>query len=156
AVATAAAAAAVAASGGGSSAKGGARAMEAMAAGSAAPAATPSAPQAKRLRRNVAAMSEEEKREWAREQNREHSRLSRARRKEREQQLMSDATRLRVFRTLLDELPDLVSLHSDGTHDLMFLYANAAFQRLLGHHPAALMGRPLLDVVHRDDAEVAR
>ncbi|GAB6195765.1 diguanylate cyclase domain-containing protein [Lysobacter xanthus] len=54
---------------------------------------------------------------------------------------------------LLDLMPDAVCVvHPDGT----LLYASAAFERMLGHPRAALVGQRMFELVHPDDREATR
>lgn len=52
-------------------------------------------------------------------------------------------------RALVDELADVVSTH---TLDGVFLTLSAAVGPVLAHEPSSLVGRPLFDLVHPDDA----
>jgi PAS domain S-box-containing protein len=57
------------------------------------------------------------------------------------------------FRSLLDGLPDGVALHRDG----VIAYANAELARMTGHERAEeLVGRAILDFVHRDERDDVR
>lgn len=51
---------------------------------------------------------------------------------------------------VLDLLPDAVCIVDERGH---LLFVNAAFERLLGHAPSAVLGRLLLDFIHPDDRE---
>ncbi|CAM9853258.1 unnamed protein product, partial [Phaeothamnion confervicola] len=115
---------------------------------------SPPPPSPKRHRKNMAGMTDAERRSWTREQNREHSRLSRERRRQREEALAREVNHLRVFRSLVDGFPDMISLHGDASDDPPVTYANGAFEVQLGVNPAALVGRPLTCVVHPDDMEM--
>ncbi|MFH1034900.1 MAG: PAS domain S-box protein [Pseudomonadota bacterium] len=57
------------------------------------------------------------------------------------------------FRSLTENAPDIIfTLGVDGS----FTYVNPAWQRLLGHAPQELLGRPFVDFVRPQDVEVAR
>jgi PAS domain S-box-containing protein len=56
-------------------------------------------------------------------------------------------------RLLVDRSPDAILVHSGGE----VVYANPAAATLLGvSHPAELVGRPVLEMVHPDDRDAAR
>ncbi|MGN6706558.1 MAG: diguanylate cyclase domain-containing protein [Rhodanobacter sp.] len=51
---------------------------------------------------------------------------------------------------VLDLMPDAVCVvDAEGR----LLYVNASFERILGHAPAEVLGRPIFDLVHPDDRE---
>ncbi len=54
---------------------------------------------------------------------------------------------------LLDLLPDAVCVVDPDGH---LLYANAAFERILGYPPTTLLGRPVFELIHPDDREATR
>ena len=57
------------------------------------------------------------------------------------------------YRTLLEHAPEAILVHQDGR----WTFANRAALRLLrARHPAALLGRPVLDTVHPDYHDVVR
>ncbi|MBI1774420.1 MAG: PAS domain-containing sensor histidine kinase [Proteobacteria bacterium] len=55
------------------------------------------------------------------------------------------------YRLMVESATDTISRH---TADGIFLYASASAFRLLGHHPDALVGRSVYDLVHPDDLGV--
>lgn len=55
------------------------------------------------------------------------------------------------FRMVVEHSPELISRH---TKEGLFLYASAAYQRLLGYDPAELVGRSIYEFIH--PSEVTR
>ncbi len=57
------------------------------------------------------------------------------------------------FRALADQAPDLISEFDEGR---AYVFANQAFQELLGIEPAELIGKPADLLIHRDDLPGSR
>mmetsp|Transcript_25805 Transcript_25805/g.57853 ORF Transcript_25805/g.57853 Transcript_25805/m.57853 type:complete len:389 (-) Transcript_25805:209-1375(-) len=101
-------------------------------------------------RKRVSDMSPEERLKWSRIQSRDHSRRSRQRRKQLEQDLRTEIEQLQSFRTLIEDSYQLVSIQSID-HAATFLYANSVFFRALNYVPQELIGVSIMDLAHPDD-----
>lgn len=101
-------------------------------------------------RKRVSDMSPEERLKWSRIQSRDHSRRSRQRRKQLEQDLRTEIEQLQSFRTLIEDSYQLVSIQSID-HAASFLYANSVFFRALNYVPQELIGVSIMDLAHPDD-----
>jgi PAS domain-containing protein len=96
-------------------------------------------------RKRVCDMSPDERLEWSRMQSRDHSRKSRQRRKQIEQDLREEIDQLQSFRTLIEDSFQLVSIQSLDDC-AKFLYANSVFYRALNYIPQELIGVPFQEL----------
>lgn len=106
-------------------------------------------------RKRDAAMTAEEQLKWSRQQSRDHSRRSRLRRKQLEENMRCEVQKLSMFRALIEESGQLISLHSTN-FDATFTFVNQAHVEQLHYQTDELIGTSLLDVCHPADQDFLR
>ena len=75
-----------------------------------------------------------------RERARKYSNSARQRVEQLLQELKEDVDSMRIYNIIMEEAPHMVTVLSMDIHCLV-LYANKAFERVLGHMPDELVGR---------------
>lgn len=59
----------------------------------------------------------------------------------------------RRYRTLIEKSPNVIGVVGN---DGLLQYVSPSIERILGHHPTEVEGRPVLDLVHPEDREAAQ
>ena len=101
-------------------------------------------------REDLSMLTAEEKVEWRKARARVYSHHARKRDEAKKQALAEDVDVLHIFRHIVEHAPDMMAVVSPDL-DCSLLYANEAFERVLGFLAQRLLGRPLWALVHPDD-----
>jgi len=101
-------------------------------------------------REDLSTLTAEEKVERRKAKARIYSHHARKRDEANMQALAEDVGMMQVFRRIVEDAPDMMAVVSPDL-DCSFLYANEAFERVLGFLPHRLLGRPLCALVHPED-----
>ena len=101
-------------------------------------------------REDLSTLTAEEKVERRKAKARVYSHHARKRDEAKMQALAEDVDMMQVFRRIVEDAPDMMAVVSPDL-DCSFLYANEAFERVLGFLPHRLLGRPLWALVHPED-----
>jgi len=92
---------------------------------------------------------------YNKQRHREYSRIWRRRKKEEAETLKKAALELSIYRTLAEESPGMISIHS-ANPKAIFLYASRAFCRQLGVEPSKLLGVSLIELAVETDTTSLR
>ena len=101
-------------------------------------------------REDLSALTAKEKVERRKARARVYSQHARKRDEAQKQVLAEDVGMLQIFRYIVDDAPYMVAVVSPDL-DFNLLYANDAFERVLGFLAQRLFGRPLWALVHPED-----
>jgi PAS domain S-box-containing protein len=101
-------------------------------------------------REDLSMLTAEEKVERRKARARVYGHHARKRDEAKMQALVEDVDMMQVFRYIVGDAPDMMAVVSPDL-DCSLLYANEAFERVLGSLAQRLLGRPLWALVHPDD-----
>ena len=106
--------------------------------------------QRRALKEDLSGLTTEEKVERRKMRARMYNRLSRRRRKQLHGDLRSDVKRMRIYKDIVDDAPDMMCIISPDIQSQV-LYINKAARRVLHTEPSRLLGSSFRDIVHAED-----
>ena len=101
-------------------------------------------------REDLSTLTAEEKVERRKARARVYYYHARKRDEAKRQALAEDVDMMQVFRHIVEDAPDMMAVVSPDLNCFL-LYANEAFERVLGFLPDRLLGQPLWALVHPED-----